>query len=136
MEVIDLKDSWLHPNKLSQEMVNCMVSIYQHLADPMETNPSVKRASSSPTSHYGVVTGSSTSSFSDESSFFTFAHSPPMVSQCKDIGNCDRSFDPYKTNEKLPWSDIGNYSKAIEVSEMLVGKEQLDYAAEALRMFR
>ena len=102
----------------------------------METNPIVKRTSSSPTSPYGIVTGSSVSSISEESSFVSFARSPSMDSQRKDIGSSDRSFDPYKTNEKLPWSDIGNYSTAIEVSEMLVGKEQLDYAAEALRMFR
>eukprot|EP00250_Pteridium_aquilinum_P013164 c21172_g2_i1 orf=428-2461(+) len=129
--VMDVKNSWHHPNKLSQEMVKCMVSIYRHLSDSTVGLPSSKRIAS-PTSPYGDITVSSVSSISESSSS---TRSPPIVAKSKDFGS-EKSFDPYKTAEKIPWSDIGAYSNALEVSEMSVGKEQLDYAAEALRMFR
>lgn len=128
--VVDVKNFWRQPNKLSQEMVICMVSIYQHLADPIDSLPTSKRISSSTS-----LSGNTTASSLSESSFMSFTRSPPINLQNKDIGT-ERSFDPYKTTEKLPWADIGIYGTAIEVSEMCIGKEQLEYAAEALRMFR
>lgn len=128
---MDLRDSWHHPSKLSQEMVKCMVSIYRHLSDSTDGPPSFKRIAS-PTSPYGNIAVSSVSSISESS---TCTRSPPFDAKNMDLGS-ETSFDPYKTPEKIGWSDIGAYCSAIEVSEMSVGKEQLDYAAEALRMFR
>jgi hypothetical protein len=50
--------------------------------------------------------------------------------------NQARNLDPYKVNGKETRRDIGNYSSAAEVSWMSVGKEQLEYASEALKKFR
>jgi hypothetical protein len=50
--------------------------------------------------------------------------------------NQARNLDPYKVNGKENRRDIGNYSSAAEVSWMSVGKEQLEYASEALKKFR
>jgi hypothetical protein len=47
-----------------------------------------------------------------------------------------RNFDPYKVNGEDNWRDIGNYHLAAEVSWMSVGKDQLEYASEALKKFR
>ena len=47
-----------------------------------------------------------------------------------------RNFDPYKVNGKETQRDIGNYRSAAEVSWMSVGKDQLEYASEALKKFR
>jgi hypothetical protein len=47
-----------------------------------------------------------------------------------------RNFDPYKVNGKETRRDIGNYRSAAEVSWMSVGKDQLEYASEALKKFR
>ncbi|KAH7444007.1 hypothetical protein KP509_02G060000 [Ceratopteris richardii] len=127
----DLKNTWHHPNLLSEEMVKCMVSIYRHLSNSMDGCSSSKIIAS-PTSPYGSITYSSVSSISESSSATA---SPSLALRSKDFGS-EKSFDPYKLPEKIPWSDIGTYLHAVEVSEMSVGKEQLDYAAEALRRFR
>ncbi|MCO5606126.1 hypothetical protein L7F22_060313 [Adiantum nelumboides] len=126
-----VKHTWLNPNKLSEEMVKCMVSIYRHLSDSIDGLPSSKRTAS-PTSPHENTTFSSVSSISESSST---TRSPPIDSRSKEFGS-DKTFDPYKLPEKMAWSDIGAYARSVEVSEMSVGKEQLDYAAEALRMFR
>ncbi|KAJ6837604.1 uncharacterized protein M6B38_119735 [Iris pallida] len=48
----------------------------------------------------------------------------------------EKSFDPYRVNGKVNWKNIGSYGLAAEVCWMSVGKEQLDYAAGALKNFR
>jgi len=63
--------------------------------------------------------------------------SPSAVSyhSCQDL-DLENSFDPYRVNGKVNWKNIGSYGFADEVSWMSVGKEQLEYAAEALKKFR
>ncbi|KAJ0031043.1 hypothetical protein Pint_13614 [Pistacia integerrima] len=54
-----------------------------------------------------------------------------------DIFARDRSFDPYGFPRKVDWTrNIGNYSMAVEVSWLSVGKKELEYAATALKRFR
>ncbi|KAH7437437.1 hypothetical protein KP509_05G072100 [Ceratopteris richardii] len=131
MQPVHSKNSWCKPNMLSEEMVKCMVNIYRHLSNSIDGRPSCTKIAS-PTSPYGNTSYSSVSSTSGSSSA---THSPPLASRRKDLLS-EKSFDPYKLSEKIPWSNIGAYENAVEVSEMSVGKEQLDYAAEALRTFR
>lgn len=132
------KDLWQNPNQLSQEMVRCMEDIFIHLADPVTVSSKFSPAARthSPRSPLGHIT-TSLSSFSESSSFFSFARSPPVDFQVmEEVLGTESTFDPYSTRGKLRWADIGKYSSAMEVSWMSVGKEQLEYAAEALRKFR
>eukprot|EP00249_Psilotum_nudum_P008449 c21275_g2_i2 orf=431-2671(-) len=137
-----IRNLWRQPDRLSQEMVCCMVNIYRHLADPgglrsckiggrMVPSGNIP----SPTSPFGHITPSSSSSFSD-SSMLSFTQSPSLDLCSKQEMATEMTFDPYRTRDKLPWADIGKYSTSIEVSWMSVGKEQLEYGAGALRMFR
>jgi len=133
-----MKDLWQNPNQLSQEMVRCMEDIFIHLADPVMVSSKLSPAARihSPRSPLGHIT-TSLSSFSESSSFFSFARSPPVDFQVmEEVLGTESTFDPYSTRGKLRWADIGKYSSAMEVSWMSVGKEQLEYAAEALRKFR
>jgi len=54
---------------------------------------------------------------------------------CQEL-DLENVFDPYRVNGKVSWKNIGSYGLADEVSWMSVGKEQLEYAAEALKKFR
>lgn len=133
-----MKDLWQNPNQLSQEMVRCMEDIFIHLADPVMVSSKFSPAARtySPRSPLGHITAS-LSSFSESSSFFSFARSPPVDFRVmEEVLGTESTFDPYSTRGKLRWADIGKYSSAMEVSWMSVGKEQLEYAAEALRKFR
>lgn len=133
-----MKDLWQNPNQLSQEMVRCMENIFIHLADPVMVSSKLSPAARtySPRSPLGHI-ATSLSSFSEVSSFFSFARSPPVDFRVKEeVLGTEGTFDPYSTRGKLRWADIGKYSSAMEVSWMSVGKEQLEYAAEALRKFR
>ncbi|KAI5078770.1 hypothetical protein GOP47_0006441 [Adiantum capillus-veneris] len=126
---------WKQPNRLSQEMVSCMIGIYCHLADPSEAGKQIIADNlPSPSSPFGRVTSSSFSSLSDLSSM-SFARSPPYEPKAKEQ-SVQSNADPYRTHDKLEWGDIGSYSSAAEVAWMTVGKEQLEYAADALRLFR
>ena len=63
--------------------------------------------------------------------------SPSVDSNNSDaMMNQARNLDPYKVNGKETRRDIGIYCSAAEVSWMSVGKEQLEYASEALKKFR
>ncbi|MCO5597296.1 hypothetical protein L7F22_051373 [Adiantum nelumboides] len=128
---------WKQPNRLSQEMVSCMIGIYCHLADPSEAGKQITADNlPSPSSPFGRVTSSSFSSQSDlDLSNVSFARSPPNEPKVEEQ-SVQSDVDPYRTHEKLEWGDIGKYSSAVEVSWMSVGKEQLEYAADALRLFR
>eukprot|EP00252_Welwitschia_mirabilis_P023872 TRINITY_DN6871_c0_g1_i3.p1 TRINITY_DN6871_c0_g1~~TRINITY_DN6871_c0_g1_i3.p1 ORF type:complete len:423 (-),score=55.83 TRINITY_DN6871_c0_g1_i3:208-1476(-) len=130
---------WQKPNQLSEEMVRCMRDIFIHLGDPEMASSKFLPSSKihSPRSPLGNTTTASSSSFSESSSIFSFVKSPSVDIQFKEgvIGS-DNTFDPYNSRGKLHWADIGRYSSAIEISWMSVGKEQLEYAADALRRFR
>lgn len=128
---------WRQPSRLSQEMVSCMIGIYCHLTDPSEVTcrPIGSESAPSPNSPFGYRTSSSFSSLSELSSL-SFARSPPFELRNKEELGGESSFDPYWTHDKVPWADIGSYSSAVEVSWMSVGKEQLEYAADALRIFK
>lgn len=136
LDSLELRTSWRQPNRLSQEMVSCMIGIYCHLADPSEVSckPIASENVPSPKSPLGHVASSSFSSLSELSSF-SFARTSPLEKRNKEFGT-ESSVDPYRTHDKLPWADIGTYSSAVQVSWMSVGKEQLEYAADALRIFR
>ncbi|BBM98437.1 hypothetical protein MPTK1_1g13540 [Marchantia polymorpha subsp. ruderalis] len=126
------------PNLLSEEMVRCMISIYCHLADPAVVTPPVSSYDNlpSPTSPLGHVTSSSLSSFS-ESSLLSFVRSPLVDLRSKEeIWGNENTFDPYKARGRIPWADLGAYSKVLEVLWMSVRKDQLGYAAQALQRFR
>ncbi|XP_024515984.1 uncharacterized protein LOC9661160 [Selaginella moellendorffii] len=127
-----LKGLALHPNRLSEKMLRCMMDIYCHLSD---TAPFT--ASSSPTSPFTqAITTPSMSSLS-ESSFLSFGKSPLVeLPNKEDIVGSESLFDPYRTKEKLSWVDIGVYSSALEIRWIAVGKEQLGYAARALREYK
>eukprot|EP00250_Pteridium_aquilinum_P012838 c20977_g1_i1 orf=357-2570(-) len=130
---------WKQPNRLSEEMVSCMIGIYCHLADDPSVVVPDKHINSdnvpSPSSPFEHLTSSSFSSLSDLSNL-SLARSPPFEPKIKEQQGMESNVDPYRTKEKLPWGDIGSYSSAVEVSWMSVGKEQLEYAADALRIFR
>ncbi|ONK61105.1 uncharacterized protein A4U43_C08F26300 [Asparagus officinalis] len=120
-----LKDIWNHPNRLSEEMVRCMRDIFLCLSESSSASSKVSSSkllpsSSSPVGH---LSQSSLASSSDSS----------MRCQELDIEN---SFDPYGVNGKVNWQNIGSYGLADEVSWLSVGKDQLEYAAEALKKFR
>eukprot|EP01018_Ginkgo_biloba_P026896 Gb_18405 [translate_table: standard] len=125
--------------ELSEEMVRCMKDIFICLADPVLISSKFSPTASihSPRSPLGHIASSSLSSFSESSSFLSFVRSPPVDFQIKEeVIGTENTFDPYSTRGKLRWADIGKYSSAVEVSWMSVGKQQLEYAAEALRKFR
>ncbi|XP_072952641.1 uncharacterized protein [Typha angustifolia] len=135
---IPIKGLCNHPNRLSEEIVWCMKNIFISLADSSVAS----RKSSSlespqfspvPSGRYSI---SSYWSLSEQLKTPLCVQSP-KVSRCSDeLLVSETAFDPYGTREKLSWSDIGNYNLATEVSWMSVGKEQLEYAAGALRKFR
>lgn len=124
------------PNKLSEEMVRCMVNIYSNLADSGDEQRQPHSGLLSPSSHFGNLTSSSLSSLS-ESSLLSFARSPLVdLRKQEDVMGCDASPDPYKARGKLPWADIGPYSNFLEVPWLSVGKKELEYAAHALCTYR
>ncbi|XP_062224051.1 uncharacterized protein LOC133922654 isoform X2 [Phragmites australis] len=83
------------------------------------------------------LSGSTLASFSDSSIIPSMLCSPSVDSNHNDETMKEvRNFDPYKVNGKEIRRDIGNYRSAAEVSWMSVGKDQLEYASEALKKFR
>ncbi|PAN04049.1 hypothetical protein PAHAL_1G037800 [Panicum hallii] len=105
---------WNNPNELSEEMVRCMRNIFLRLSESSKISPKVSSDCSS----------SSAERLSDDSN-----HNDETMKEV-------RNFDPYKVNGKETRRDIGNYRSAAEVSWMSVGKDQLEYASEALKKFR
>ncbi|XP_020518817.1 uncharacterized protein LOC18427447 isoform X1 [Amborella trichopoda] len=137
---------WHYPNHLSEEMVQCMKDIFICLADSSKSSSSETMASPvSPHGHPSVSSFSSSSGSSSKKSSFdssssyipSLMRSPSVeINYSSGVFGMEKSFDPYRVPEKLSWAHIGNYSSAVEVSWMSVGKKQLEYAAEALRRFR
>ncbi|XP_073387785.1 uncharacterized protein [Physcomitrium patens] len=125
----DLFASFKKPNELSELMVRCMISIYRQLA---HSNIKTKV---SPTSTSTPKTNPSASSLA-ESSFLSVARSPLVDLRSKTVLGNDDSPDPFKARDKIPWADIGPYAHVLEVSWLSVGKDQLEFAADALRTFK
>jgi hypothetical protein len=121
----DLVSSFKSPNELSEEMVGCMISIYRHLADSNDTSKDSSPLDSiqSPTSPFAATKSLSVSSPS-ESSLLSITRSPLVDLRSKEVLG------------KIPWADIGPYAHVLEVSWLSVGKDQLEFAADALRSFK
>ncbi|XP_020267281.1 uncharacterized protein LOC109842804 [Asparagus officinalis] len=127
-----------YPNQLSEEIVRCVKNIFISLADasivPSKISSENFQPSTSPSGH---LSSSSRWSLSELSALSSWSQSPQIDLQCgNEVLAAGSIFDPYKVRGKLSWNDIGNYSLAKEVSWMSVGKQQLEYAAGALRRFR
>lgn len=139
MDCSELTNQFVSPNELSERMVQCMVDIYHHLADPGSTvstnGSSPKNSVPSPTSPLESLTNISASSVSESS--MLVARSPLVDLRTKEevLGN-DATPDPFKVKGKIPWADIGAYAHVFEVPWLSVGKGQLEYAAQALRDFK
>ncbi|KAL6629852.1 hypothetical protein ACP70R_029617 [Stipagrostis hirtigluma subsp. patula] len=126
---------WNNPNQLSEEMVRCMRNIFLRLSESSKVSP--KASSDSSSSSVERLSGSTMASFSDSSIIPSLLRSPSVHSNHNDEAMKEvRNFDPYKVNGKEVRRDIGNYRLAAEVSWMSVGKDQLEYASEALKKFR
>ncbi|KAG8069781.1 hypothetical protein GUJ93_ZPchr0006g42211 [Zizania palustris] len=125
---------WNNPNQLSEEIVRCMRNIFLHLSESSKMLP---KASPDCSSSSERLSCSTLASFSDSSIIPSMLQSPSIDSNRHDeIKTEVRNFDPYKVNGKESQRDIGIYHSAAEVSWMSVGKEQLEYASEALKKFR
>lgn len=114
-----------------------MISIYRHLAD---SNNTTKVSSSldntqSPSSPFTATANLSSSSLS-ESSLLSITRSPLVDLRSKEVLGNDASPDPFKSRGKIPWANIGAYAHVLEVSWLTVGKDQLEFAAHALRSFK
>jgi len=126
---------WSDPNELSEEMVRCMRNIFLRLSESLKISP--KASSDCSSSSAERLSGSTLASFSDSSIMPSMLQSPSVDSNHNDETMKEvRNFDPYKVNGKETRRDIGNYRSAAEVSWMSVGKDQLEYASEALKKFR
>uniref|UniRef100_M8BEF3 DUF547 domain-containing protein n=1 Tax=Aegilops tauschii TaxID=37682 RepID=M8BEF3_AEGTA len=126
---------WNYPNQLSEEMVRCMRNIFLRLSESSKI--SGKASSDCSSSSAERLSGSTLASFSDTSIIPSMLRSSSVDSYHNDeMMNKARNFDPYKVSGKGTRRDIGNYCSAAEVSWMSVGKEQLEYASEALKKFR
>lgn len=125
------------PNRLSEEMVRCMVDIYCHLAEPSGESNFFPECPLSPCSHTGRLSTSSSYSSQSDSSLPSGAYSPEMDPvQYGDVMGSVSTLDPYKAMGKLPWANIGPYTDAFEVPWLSVGKDQLEYVAHSLGKFR
>ncbi|KAK4774922.1 hypothetical protein SAY86_009857 [Trapa natans] len=138
---IPLKGLWDHPNKLSEEMVRCMKNIFISLADSaLPCQSSLPQSSYlSPISPHGNLSNSNSSwwSSSERSLISSWVQSPQVdVHSNLEVLALENACDPYRVRGKLSWVDVGSYGLATEVSWMSVGKNQLEYAAGALRRFR
>uniref|UniRef100_A0ACD5V713 Uncharacterized protein n=2 Tax=Avena sativa TaxID=4498 RepID=A0ACD5V713_AVESA len=126
---------WNYPNQLSEEMVRCMRNIFLRLSE--SSKRSAKASSDSSSSSAERLSGSTLASFSDSSIIPSMLRSSSVDSYHNDVTmNQARNLDPYKVNGKETRREIGIYCSAAEVSWMSVGKEQLEYASEALKKFR
>ncbi|KAL0288222.1 UNVERIFIED_CONTAM: hypothetical protein Sangu_2466800 [Sesamum angustifolium] len=110
-----IDDALLRPDKLSEDIIRCISSIYCKLANPGRTNKG-----------YSV---SSASSFCSSSTFSPRNLSGSWSPQCNDevIQDCD--FEGLKP-------DNGPYSEMVEVLKICLDDESYSYAATMLQKFR
>lgn len=135
---LKVKSLWLHPNQLSEEMVLCMRNIFLRLSrSPTSTSKaSLSKWLSSLSFPTRSLSHSSSTSFSDSFRLPSSTQTSSELIHSYEVMGQKDTYDPYGVNEKLNWRDIGKYRLATEVSWMSVGKEQLEYAASALKKFR
>lgn len=130
------KGIWDQPNLLSEEMVRCMKNIFITLAGSDICTSSLGESQCSAQSPHEHLSNSLWWSSSERSTTSSSVQSPQIdVKDCEVLAS-GNACDPYRVRGKLSWADIGSYGSAIEVSWMSVGKNQLEYAAGALRRFR
>ncbi|KAJ4763600.1 hypothetical protein LUZ62_073975 [Rhynchospora pubera] len=127
------------PNLLSEEIVRCMRNIFLSLAGSCKSasvsDTVPQQSTPSPTGNYSISPFWSSSEPPTISS--SLAESPQIDLQFhSDLLALESAFDPYRSRDKLSWADIGSYNFVNEVSWMSPGKEQLDFAADALGQFR
>lgn len=111
------------PNKLSEELIRCMATIYCKLSDPPLPISGVPESPSSCTS--------SSTSLSSIHGMFSDGWSPS--------GKADYSYDvplidPFQVKGKA--GGVGAYSCMVEVPWICVDKDRLSYVARMLRDFR
>lgn len=132
---VSSKGLWHHPNRLSEEMVRCMRSIFISLAE--SAPPSDFPAVDSPRSPHAHFSYTPSWSLSEHLMVPMWVKSPQIdLPHDSEVLGMENASDPYKVSGKLSWVDIGRYGLATEVSWMSVGKRQLEYAAGSLRRFR
>lgn len=111
------------PNKLSEELIRCMATIYCKLSDPPLPIPGVPESPSSCTS--------SSTSLSSIHGMFSDGWSP----SCKADYSYDVPLiDPFQVKGKA--GGVGAYSCMVEVPWICVDKDRLSYVARMLRDFR
>ncbi|CAA7401143.1 unnamed protein product [Spirodela intermedia] len=134
-----MRNLWHNPNQLSEEMVRCMRNIFLCLSEASTTSSKVSSSEGpvSLCSPIEPVSNSSRASLPDSSVEPSLLHSPLMdMRSCPGVISKENAFDPYGVHGKANRANLGTYSSATEVSWMVVGKKQLEYAAETLRTFR
>uniref|UniRef100_A0A7C9E2X1 Ternary complex factor MIP1 leucine-zipper domain-containing protein n=1 Tax=Opuntia streptacantha TaxID=393608 RepID=A0A7C9E2X1_OPUST len=132
---VSFKGLWNQPNRLSEEMVRCMRSIFISFAE--SAPPSKLPPMDSPSSPHAHVPSTPSWSLSEHLMVPMWMKSPQIdFPHDSEVLGTDNVFDPYKVSGKLSWVDIGRYGLATEVSWMAVGKRQLEYAAGSLRRYR
>lgn len=120
-------------------MVRCMRNIFLSLSESSSVSSKVSASKLLPSSSspLGPLSRSSLASFSDSSAVPSSMRSPSAGSSHSCLeSDLEGSFDPYRVNGKGSWKSIGSYGLAEEICWMSIGKEQLEYASEALRKFR
>ncbi|CAM6093562.1 unnamed protein product [Calypogeia fissa] len=119
------------PNRLSEELVRCMASIYCKLADPplSQSSAPISPASSSSSSASSTTTTSSPRGSSSES------WSPKWVRGADNSSEVLSLVDPFQLKDRKG-DVVGSYLSAVEVPWICVDKDRLNYAARALRNFR
>ncbi|KMS97144.1 hypothetical protein BVRB_7g178090 [Beta vulgaris subsp. vulgaris] len=129
------KGLWNHPNRLSEEMVRCMRSIFISLAESAPSSSCT--TTDTPSSAHTHSSNAPSWSLSEHLMVPMWAKSPQIdLPRDSEVLGTENTFDPYRVSGKLSWLEIGRYGLATEVSWMSVGKRQLEYAAGSLRRFR
>lgn len=132
-----LKNFWQLPNKLSEEMVACMINIFLRLSiSPKSSSKASLPEFLSSSYPAGNLSCSSLTSFSDSSRLPSSIQTSSEYIHNFEVMDQEYACDPYGVNERLNWRYIGKYSLANEVYWMSVGEAQLEYASEALKKFR
>jgi hypothetical protein len=129
------RDSSKSPCQLSEEMLDCLISVYRQPADPSVT-PRDETSHESPTSHFGqtdLLAG--ISMFADQSMGMSFVRSPLVdLRTTEEILGCDTSPNPFSTRGRIPWADIGIYGRVLEVPSP--SSYKMGFATHAMNKFR
>lgn len=110
-----IDDARICPNRLSEDIIRCISSIYCKLANPSFTDKG--------------CSGSSTSSFGSSSTFSPRNLSGSWSPQCNDEATQNSDFDGLK-------QENGPYITMVEVLKLCLDDETYSYAATMLQKFR